>query len=287
MEVCNLGTTIIDNLVVCFLASPDRLEELRYIQQSASFFNFRMFRAEGPFHRHFFTLYTDDYQQLGNLYFDRYASQGNELYVWLKVENSCLYDRSYMDIIDMIMRQFDFEFHGITSLDLARDFDYNVASRIRVLMRREDLAVVINGREVKKRDETLTTVFRICGMSLARDGVKGLTIKQAKAAKNKHRGITLDCYDKAEEIRNASGKKYISDFYGGRKRLYRLELRMNSEQIKRAAENTGFPYSRDLLEWQTALDAIFIYALQSVLRFRKGRKVQQWEDIFKMRCQGI
>lgn len=64
-----------------------------------------MFRAEGPFHRHFFTLYTNDYQQLGNLYFDRYASQGNELYVWLKVVNSCLYDRSYMDIIDEIMHQ--------------------------------------------------------------------------------------------------------------------------------------------------------------------------------------
>jgi hypothetical protein len=287
MEVCNLETTVIDNLVVCFLASPDLLDNLRYIHTSSSYTNFRILRAEGRFHRHFFNLYTEDYQKLGNLYFDRYASQGNELYVWLKIENSCLYDRSYMDIIDMIMRQFEFVFHGITSLDLARDFDYNVASRIRALMRREDLAVIINGREVKERDKTLTTVFRTCGMSLARDGVKGLTIKQAKSAKNKHMGITLDCYDKAEEIRNASGKKYIRDFYGGRKRLYRLELRMNCEQIKRAVENTGYPYSRDLLEWQTALDGIFIYALQSMLRFRKGRTVQQWEDIFKMRCQGI
>ena len=287
MEVCNLETTVIDNLVVCFLASPDLLDNLRYIHTSSSYTNFRILRAEGRFHRHFFNLYTEDYQKLGNLYFDRYASQGNELYVWLKIENSCLYDRSYMDIIDAIMYQFDFEFHGITSLDLARDFDYNVASRIRALMRREDLAVIINGREVKERDKTLTTVFRTCGLSLARDGVKGLTIKQAKSAKNKHMGITLDCYDKAEEIRNASGKKYIRDFYGGRKRLYRLELRMNCEQIKRAVENTGYPYSRDLLEWQTALDAIFIYALLSMLRFRKGRTVQQWEDLFRMRCQGI
>lgn len=287
MEVCNLETTVIDNLVVCFLASPDLLDNLRYIHTSSSYTNFRILRAEGRFHRHFFNLYTEDYQKLGNLYFDRYASQGNELYVWLKIENSCLYDRSYMDIIDAIMYQFDFEFHGITSLDLARDFDYNVASRIRAMMRREDLAVIINGREVKERDKTLTTVFRTCGMSLARDGMKGLTIKQAKSARNKHMGITLDCYDKAEEIRNASGKKYIRDFYGGRKRLYRLELRMNCEQIKRAVENTGYPYSRDLLEWQTALDEIFIYALQSMLRFRKGRTVQQWEDIFKMRCQGL
>lgn len=287
MAACNLETTIIDCLVICFLATPGLLVSLRKVREHYRSGDFFLMRAEGRFHRHFFTIQNRYGREVGNLYFDRYASAGNELYVWVKVENSVLYDSSLLEIMKRLPELLGLEFHGITSLDLARDFDYNVASRIRVLMRREDLAVVINGREVKKRDETLTTVFRICGMSLARDGVKGLTIKQAKAAKNKHRGITLDCYDKAEEIRNASGKKYISDFYGGRKRLYRLELRMNSEQIKRAAENTGFPYSRDLLEWQTALDAIFIYALQSVLRFRKGRTVQQWEDIFKMRCQGI
>ena len=48
----------------------------------------------------------------------------------------------------------------------------------------------------------LKGIYRTCGMSLAKDGTKGLTIKQAKADKNKHFGITLDCYDKAEEIEN-------------------------------------------------------------------------------------
>lgn len=44
----------------------------------------------------------------------------------------------------------------------------------------------VNGKEVRDRDKTLKGVYRTCGMSLVKDGTKGLTIKQAKAAKNKH-----------------------------------------------------------------------------------------------------
>lgn len=63
---------------------------------------------------------------------------------------------------------------------------------------------MVNGKEARNRDKTLKEVYRTCGISLAKDGTKGLTIKQSKAAKNKHLGITMDCYDKAEEIENAS-----------------------------------------------------------------------------------
>ena len=205
----------------------------------------------------------------------------------MKVENSVLYDRSLLEIVKRLPDLLGLEFNGITSLDLARDFSYDIASRIRSLMRREDLAVIINGKEVRDRNKTLKGIVRTCGMSLAKDGKKGLTIKQAKAAKNKHRGITLDCYDKAEEIENASGKQYISDFYGNRKRLHRLELRMNCEQIKRAFKATWLKPSLEYLENQKLLDYLFIYALQSVLRFRHGRKVLEWEDLFKVRCQAI
>lgn len=277
---CNLERTIIDNLVICYLAPTELLGWLKQTDNS-SYGDFRMYRAEGRFHRHYFHLFTDDYRRLGDIYFERYASKGNELYLWLKVENSLLYDQSYLEMIDQLSAQWELEFNGFTSLDLARDFGYDVAARIRKMMRREDLAVMVNGKEVRDRDKTLKGVYRTCGISLAKDGTKGLTIKQSKAAKNKHLGITMDCYDKAEEIENASGKQYISDFYGHRKRLHRLEMRMNCEQIKRACKKTKTRYQLDLITQQESLDAIFIYALQSVLRFRQGRKVLQWEDLFR------
>ena len=282
MAACNLETTIIDCLVICFVATPGLLVSLREIRKHYRIEDFFLMRAEGRFHRHYFNIQNKYGKELGNLYFDRYASAGNELYLWVKVENSVLYDGSFLEMINQLSGLLGLDFHGITSLDLARDFSYDIASRIRSLMRREDLAVIINGKEVRDRN----TMLKSCGMSLAKDGKKGLTIKQAKAAKNKHRGITLDCYDKAAEINN-SGKWYIRDFYGNRKRLHRLELRMNCEQIRRAFDSTWLTPSLEYLENQKALDYLFIYALKSVLRFRKGRTVQQWEDLFKMRCQVI
>lgn len=277
---CNLGTIIIDNLVICYLAPTELLGWLKQTD-NLNYGDFRMYRAEGRFHRHYFHIFTGDYQRLGDIYFERYASKGNELYLWLKVENSLLYDHPYLEMIDQLSAQWELEFNGITSLDLARDFGYDVAARIRKMMRREDLAVIINGKEVKTRTTMLKGIYRTCGISLAKDGTKGLTIKQSKATRNKHLGITMDCYDKAEEIENASGKQYISNFYGHRKRLHRLEMRMNCEQIKRACKKTKTRYQLDLITQQESLDAIFIYALQSVLRFRHGRKVLQWEDLFK------
>ncbi len=286
MAACNLETTIIDCLVICFVATPGLLVSLREIRKHYRIEDFFLMRAEGRFHRHYFNIQNKYGKELGNLYFDRYASAGNELYLWVKVENSVLYDGSFLEMINQLSGLLGLDFHGITSLDLARDFSYDIASRIRSLMRREDLAVIINGKEVRDRNTMLKGIVRSCGMSLAKDGKKGLTIKQAKAAKNKHRGITLDCYDKAAEINN-SGKRYIRDFYGNRKRLHRLELRMNCEQIRRAFDSTWLTPSLEYLENQKALDYLFIYALKSVLRFRKGRTVQQWEDLFKMRCQVI
>lgn len=286
MAACNLETTIIDCLVICFVATPGLLVSLREIRKHYRIEDFFLMRAEGRFHRHYFNIQNQYGKELGNLYFDRYASAGNELYLWVKVENSVLYDGSFLEMINQLSGLLGLDYHGITSLDLARDFSYDIASRIRSLMRREDLAVIINGKEVRDRNTMLKGIVRSCGMSLAKDGKKGLTIKQAKAAKNKHRGITLDCYDKAAEINN-SGKWYIRDFYGNRKRLHRLELRMNCEQIRRAFDSTWLTPSLEYLENQKALDYLFIYALKSVLRFRKGRTVQQWEDLFKMRCQVI
>ena len=220
MAVCNLETTIIDNLVICFLAAPALLAELRELL-SISYGDFSLSRVEGRFHRHYFTITTNVTQKLGYLYFDRYASDGNELYLWIKVENAALYDRDLLDEVKRVPDRLGLQYYGISSLDLARDFGYDIASRIRKMMRREDLAVIINGKEIKDRTAMLKGIYRTCGMSLAKDGTKGLTIKQAKAAKNKHLGITLDSYNKAEEIENASGKQYISDFYGKRKRLHR------------------------------------------------------------------
>ena len=84
MAVCNLGTTIIDHLVICFIATPVLLASLRELS-SINYGDFRLSRIEGRFHRHYFTITTNGIRKLGYLYFDRFASDGNELYLWLDV----------------------------------------------------------------------------------------------------------------------------------------------------------------------------------------------------------
>ena len=111
MAVCKLGTTIIDNLVICFIATPKLLSSFRnrvepYIDNV--FFS----RAEGHFHRHYFNILSIDGRKLGNLYFDRYASDGNELYLWLKVENAVLYDRELLQMMKQIPDRLGLQYHG-------------------------------------------------------------------------------------------------------------------------------------------------------------------------------
>lgn len=86
---CNLETTIIDNLVICFLAAPTLLAELRDLF-GIDYGDFRLSRIEGRFHRHYFNITTPRAKILGSLYFDRFASDGNERYIWLKVVNATL-----------------------------------------------------------------------------------------------------------------------------------------------------------------------------------------------------
>ena len=58
MTLCNLEKTIIDNLVICYLAPTELLGWLKQTDNS-SYGDFRMYRAEGRFHRHYFHLFTD------------------------------------------------------------------------------------------------------------------------------------------------------------------------------------------------------------------------------------
>ena len=62
-----------------------------------------------------------------------------------------------------------------------------------------------------------------------------------------------------------------------RRQIFPLYFSFQSTIYKK----TKTRYQLGLITQQESLDAIFIYALQSVLRFRYGRKVLQWEDLFR------
>lgn len=279
--MCNerLGKTIIDALTLCYTAEGQLLDALRDVDYRIEFDNFILHRTIGrTHHQHFDVVLHGD--KIACIYFDRYGTGGDEPYIWLRIENHVLYDSILLAEVLILPQLIDLTFNNLTHLDLARDFKYNICDRIRALMRNPQLKTIINGKHIKNRDDALLGVTRTCKMSLNRDKSKSLTIKQAKAIKNKYNGITLDSYDKFDEIQSKSGKLYILDFYNNPKRLYRLEMRLNNEDIKKISECVGVVITEDIIYDTDRLDALYLYALQSLIRFTDGRRKILWEELF-------
>ena len=97
--------------------------------------------------------------------------------------------------------------------------------------------VIERYKQKKDRDEAIDGIIRTCKISLNKDLPKSLCIKQAKAEKNKYDGITMDSYNKMDEITSKSHKQYILDYYGNPKKLHRLELRLNNPDIKKISKD--------------------------------------------------
>ena len=97
-------------------------------------------------------------------------------------------------------------------------------------------------------------------------------------------GLTMCAYNKGNEIDKASGKEYIREFYGNPKMLHRLEVHLNNQEIKDYCRNVvNVVQDIELLSDQDFLDAMYDYHLSSLLRFTRGRKKLDWNEIL---CTG-
>lgn len=279
MENDRIGTTVIDALTLCYIAEGQLLNTLRGVSHRIDIEAFTLHRILArAFHQYFDVVLRG--RKVASIYFDRRETEETELYLWMRFENFVLYDEVLLVEVMSLTKLLKLTFNNISHLDLARDFRYNVSERIRVLMRNPNLKTMINGKQIRNRDEALKGVTRTCRMSLSRDKTKSLTIKQAKAIKNKYDGITLDSYDKMDEIANKSEKHYILDYYDNPKRLHRLELRLNNQDILRLAETTGVAIIAEIIFDKECLDILYLQALQSILRFTDGRKKLDWQQLF-------
>ncbi len=283
MKKGQIGQTVIDALTLCYVAESSLLNHLRSIKHCVTFDKFKFYRTLGRAHFQHFDI-THNEQKVATAYFDRFGTHDDESYFWLRLENQVLYNSALMVEVLTLPELLDLTFNNITHLDLARDFNYNICERIRQLMRNPQLKTIINGKKVANRDEVIKGITRTCKISLSRDKTKSLTIKQAKAIKNKYDGITLDSYDKMDEITNKSEKQYIVEYYNNPKRLYRLELRLNNTDIKKIANSIGIIVTGSVVFEKECLDKLYIQALQSIIRFTKGRKKLDWDELF--RCNG-
>ena len=281
----NLGKTVIDELRLCYLADNNLLQDLRNIEygEKAEFETFTLLKIDCQYFKTCFNVYcvSDNIKELvATLKFDRYGDEEDSSFVYFRVENHILYDSDKLCQVLKIPEALSLLLNNITAIDLARDFRKNICNTIRRIYKDKAITTIINGKAIKDRQHIIPNMSVIYASTLDRLKNPSLYIKQAKAIHDKTKGITVCAYDKVAEIQNASEKQYVLDFYGNPKRLHRLEVHLNSSEVREFCNNRRIVQTTDLLFNQDFLTEMYLYHLSAVLRFTKGRNKVSWEDIF-------
>ena len=229
----------IDALTICYeVVHPyyyDQLSNLGY-GECLDMNEFRLYRTEG---RYFDNVYaiklwngTRDIEW-GYLKFN--LARGDEQSnthtsglrkVWMSLNNQTLYTDDF-HFLTYIEQRLGLEFHNVTSLDLCLDTPFAVSPLVKAYAHNKNVTTILNGKRITDRDEDRPELTYTTSGSLNKQG-KYLTvnIKQRNAIKDKTKGVTVQTYDKAAEISNASDKRYILEHYGNPNRLYRTEVHL-------------------------------------------------------------
>lgn len=282
----------IDALTICYeVEHPYYYEQLNTLDngECLDMYEFRLYRTEG---RYFDNVYTirlwNGTRNLdwGAVKFNlaRGDEQSNTLdngnrKIWLSLNNETLYSDDF-HFLTYIEQRLGLKFHHVTTLDLALDTPFSISPLVKAYIHNKDVTTILNGKRIKDRDKDRAEILYTASGSLNKQN-KYLTvnIKQHSAIKDKSKGVTVLTYDKAAEIRNASDKQYILDYYGNPKRLYRTEVHLNAEDIKNYVTSKDIDYTPLLLFDEATLEGMFFHYLGSVVRFQSRNMDVSWGHI--------
>ena len=290
-RVCNRPIQI-DALTICYeVVHPYHYEQLSSLDYGECFDmdEFRLYRTEG---RHFDNVYairlwngTRDIEW-GYLKFNlaRGDEQSNTHVsglrkVWMSLNNETLYTDDF-HFLTFIEQRLGLEFHNVTSLDLCLDTPFSISPLIKAYLHKKDVTTILNGKRIINRDEDRAEIsYTTSGSLNKQDKYKTVNIKQRNAIKDKTKGVTVQTYDKAAEISNASDKQYILEHYGNPNRLYRTEVHLNAEDIKTYVERRGIQYTPLILIDEATLEDMFFHFLGSVIRFQSRKMDASWKHL--------
>ena len=282
----------IDALTICYeVVHPYYYEQLSNLDygEGLDMYEFRLYRTDG---RYFDNVYairlwngTRDIEW-GYLKFN--LARGDEhsnthtsglRKVWMSLNNETLYTDDF-HFLTYIEQRLGLEFHNVTSLDLCLDTPFSISPLIKAYLHKKDVTTILNGKRIIDRDEDRAEIsYTTSGSLNKQDKYKTVNIKQRNAIKDKTKGVTVQTYDKAAEISNASDKQYILEHYGNPNRLYRTEVHLNAEDIKTYVERRGIEYTPLLLSDEATLEDMFFHFLGSVIRFQCGTSDTSWGHI--------
>lgn len=290
-RVCNRPIQL-DAVSLCYeVVHPHYYEQLQTLDygEYLDMDEFQLYRIEGRYFDNVYVIRLDNgtrdiewgvikFNLARGLIDNNTHTNGNRK-VWLSLNNETLYSED-MYYLTYIEQKLGLEFHNVTSLDLALDTPFSVSPLVRTYLHRKDITTILNGKRITDRDEDRVEIsYTNSGSLNKQDKYKTVNIKQRNAIKDKSRGITILTYDKAAEITNASDKRYILEYYGNPKRLYRTEVHLNSEDIKNYVERSGIKYTPLILFDEAILEDMFFHFLGSVIRFQSRKIDVSWKHL--------
>lgn len=276
----------IDELKICYTTEEDNLNDLMSIEIGSfiDLFGYRFYRSVSDRFRFFFEVWEND-EQVAQLKHGLYTDLSDpKQYIYFKISNHVLYKPEQLKRTLELPDKMGFVFNNYTAIDLAIDSKTNFTSLIKRMIRDKAITTIINGKAIKDRKQVLQGVSFQYSTSLDRLKHATITIKQKKAISNKQHGITIQAYDKKAEIEQNPDKRYILDFYGQPKRLYRLEVRLHYQELKDYFGKVNEEPIIETMSNQELLQDMFFYHLAAVLRFTRGRKKLDWPTLIK--CNG-
>ena len=280
-----LGAPVIDELRLCYVAEPSLLEDLSRVEVGAFFTvsPFILYRVGGDRFQYQFVVCMVDIgerEEVATMKYDRYAAADSP-YIFYRLNNRVLYNETRLKEVLSLPEILGMQFNNFTAIDIAIDYKKNISSIIKRMMRNDQIKTIINGKVWKERKTIIPGVTFDYSTSLSRLHCPTITLRQAKAVKNKEKGVTIQCYDKKAEIEASSGKQYILDYYDYPAHLFRLEVRLHYQELQDYCRRGGIVQSIECLFDPVFLAGAYYYHLGSVLRFTLGRRKLDWQDIIE------
>lgn len=281
----------IDALTMCYaVVFPYHYEQLCELDYGDSYemSEFTLYRTDG---RYFDNIYVirlfngNEIIDYGQVKFnlchgdrDSNTHTNEQVKVWITLNNPVLYSDSFY-FLDYIATCLGFEAHNITTLDLCLDTPFNVSKSLKALLRDKSVTTILNGKRIIDRNEDRPEIIYTQTGSLNKFKYLTMNIKQKNALRDKSKGISITTYDKQAEIRNASDKFYILDYYNNPSKLFRTEVHLNNEEVKSYLDSNGIEFSPLVLLDEALLERMFFHYLDSVLRFRSKDKKVSWQHL--------
>lgn len=259
---------VIDKLKLCYKRDNDSRFWQMMAEKPEQFqigdFDFVRCQADGMYDGVYDVLYNE--QKLSTLLFDRFSDKDKK-FCWLSIQNRVFYSKD-MSIKTILLLQDVTELgniNNITKLDLACDLQFNPVPRIKKLLKRDDVSVVRCGTKIVDKKQEIEGLIFIHPTN----GLKELAPSLYFSDMDKRKSLVV--YDKNKEIRRTD-KTYIADFYGNPRYLYRLEIRLTSDEIFRYFKKYDVSPSVDMLINQDYLKSMYDELLFRMLHFTYKRK---------------